>query len=287
MEININDLPKHSNWPHRLLGLSEWKKKDKNASEVLREFNVEKWGSLLNYVKSVKNHLSLKEFEYLVYNDLDESICLINNKLVKKSAYNAFKEQYKIINENISEFLPAKAICELGAGYGQIILRLVDEMKFSNISKIAAEFTSNGVQLIHYLAKSLDQEVIIGNCDLSKRGITDINIPEHGIIFTSFAAMYVPEFSLNFVKDISLFKPSVVIHFEPIFEHCCIETLLGSMQRRYIELNDYNHNLLSVLQNAENQGLISIVKELPQVFGSNPFLPMSIIAWIPIIDELS
>ena len=54
------------------------------------------------------------------------------------------------------------------------------------------------------------------------------------------------------------------------------------MQRKYLELNDYNRNLLSILREAETKGVIKIVEEIPQIFGSNPFLPLSIIAWSPI-----
>lgn len=285
MEININDLPKYSNWPHRLLGLSEWVKNCRNESEILREFNHDKWGSLLERVNVSKEHLSFEQFERLVFSELNDLVCLQNQKLIKMSAYDAFKHQYKIILNTILNQMPA-TLCELGAGYGQVILNIAKEKDFSQVQLIATEYTLNGVKLIEYLTNSLAANIIIGRCDLNSVKITDIQIPVGTTIFTSFAAMYIPKLGEEFIKNISSFKPALIIHFEPIYEHCDTQTLLGSMQKKYIELNDYNQNLLTILKKAENEGIIEIVNEQSQVFGSNPFLPMSLVAWKPKISKI-
>ena len=51
------------------------------------------------------------------------------------------------------------------------------------------------------------------------------------------------------------------------------------MCRKYIKMNDYNTNLLTILKKAEKAGRIEIIEEKKNVIGSNPFLPISIIAW--------
>jgi hypothetical protein len=283
MEININDLPKYSNWPHRILGLSEFKKKKKTKSEILREFDIDKWGDLLKKISSSNLQLSLKEVENLMYNESDHSICLINNRLVKMSPYDAFKEQYRITLETISSFMPATSLCELGAGYGQIILNLAKESIFANTKIIAAEYTMSGVKLLQHISESEKIDIVSGYCDLGSPKITKINIPKNGIIFTSYAAHYINANNIKWVEAICLLNPSIVIHFEPIYQHYNKESLLGAMQCRYMELNDYNCDLLLVLKHAENNGLIEIVKELPLVTASNPFMPISVIAWKPIL----
>jgi hypothetical protein len=282
-EINIDELPRYSQWPHRLLGLTEWSVKPKSSTEVLREFDREKWGGLLETVKSSKDRLSFKQVEEAVYNQQPDIICVKGNKLVLQPAYRGFEEQYKIISDTLAEYLPATALCELGAGYGQVILRLAQEKRFANMQVVAAEYTSSGVQLIDYLAQAENLNVVTGHCDLNKPGITDVVIPEGGIIFTSYAASYITNGTLKFVDDITSFKPAMVVHFEPLYEHYDTTSLLGCMQRKYIEQNDYNRNLLSVLKEAESKGLIRIVKELPNIFGTNPFLPMSVVAWHPVV----
>src|SRR6266581_3439119 len=47
VRIEIDDLPKHSPWPKRLLSQEPFAVKSKTEKEVLREFEDEKWGSLL------------------------------------------------------------------------------------------------------------------------------------------------------------------------------------------------------------------------------------------------
>jgi hypothetical protein len=67
-----------------------------------------------------------------------------------------------------------------------------------------------------------------------------------------------------------------VVHFEPCYEHCDRQTLLGLMRQRYFEVNDYNTNLSTLLHEAENQALVRILEEKPAIVGSNPFLVASL-----------
>ena len=48
--------------------------------------------------------------------------------------------------------------------------------------------------------------------------------------------------------------------------------------KRYIELNDYNIDMVTTLENAFKKGLINM-KVDKNVIGGNPFLPISIIEW--------
>jgi len=54
------------------------------------------------------------------------------------------------------------------------------------------------------------------------------------------------------------------------------------LRRRYIEINDYNRNLVTLLQEHETKGTLKILKEERSLFGNNPLLPISVIAWKPI-----
>ena len=50
----------------------------------------------------------------------------------------------------------------------------------------------------------------------------------------------------------------------------------GRMCRRYVELSDYNTDLLTLL---ESDSDISVISKKANVFGLNPLLPMSVIEW--------
>ena len=49
--ISINDLPKFSPWPARLLGAEEFVAKRRTPSEVRREYESEKWRNVLSWLR--------------------------------------------------------------------------------------------------------------------------------------------------------------------------------------------------------------------------------------------
>ena len=54
--IQLDALPKYSNWISCLLGLSGFNKPfDKNVESIAREYNVEKWGVLFENLQLLKN----------------------------------------------------------------------------------------------------------------------------------------------------------------------------------------------------------------------------------------
>jgi hypothetical protein len=282
IRLSLNDLPKYSDWPSRLLGIIDWKAKPKTEDEVIREFETEKWGVLYKQIESSGFKTSLKEIEESIYHSKSHLACLSDGDLFLMSPEQAFEEQIRIYCETIASFLPADSLCELGAGYGQVILKLATDKRL-NVQKIlAAEYTKSGVKLIKHFANLQASAIDADLCDFTKSDITSLKIPEGSVIYTSYATMYVPELATNFIQKLASFKPSVVIHFEPIFEHCDTSKMLGLLQYKYIQQNDYNRNLLTVIQKAEEKKIVEIVAEKKQIFGSNPLLPFSIIAWRPI-----
>ena len=100
------------------------------------------------------------------------------------------------------------------------------------------------------------------------------------MIFTSYSTPYVPLMNVQFVEYLASFRPRTVVHFEPIFELLPEDTLLGLMGRRYMQLNDYTRNFLSVMREAEQKKMCKIQKIQANVLGT-PFLPFSLIVWKP------
>lgn len=50
-KFTLDDLPRFSPWPRRLLGLETWQQRQKTSEEISREYENEKWGSLLNQLR--------------------------------------------------------------------------------------------------------------------------------------------------------------------------------------------------------------------------------------------
>jgi len=125
----------------------------------------------------------------------------------------------------------------------------------------------------------MGKEIEVGHCDFRRLTLDGPQIPPNSIILTSYSVHYIPKLDHAFASYISQWKPKVVIHFEPCYEHQSLDNLHEMMCRRYIEINDYSRNLVSIIESAYTEGKISSIETHNNVFGSNPFLPISVIEW--------
>jgi hypothetical protein len=285
--MGLNDLPRTSPWPARLLGLDPWRPPARTTKELSREFGVDKWGSLLQKARECTRELTVSEVDSWRLGDAPTTCAAVGAKLVPMAALDAHRQHLRIIQRTLKPYCPAGALVELGAGYGSIILALASRFGFRELPIAAGELTKSGLLLLDRLAKDMGLSVLSGQCDLTAKPITKLSIPNDAIIFTSYALHYVPTISRRFVNDIIGLRPRVVVHFEPCYEHCGSDTLLGLMRRRYIEINGYNTNLATILRDEQRCGRIRILREDPAVMGANPLLPASVIAWSPVSGATS
>jgi hypothetical protein len=279
-QIELDDLARYSVWPKRLLSAVPFAAKSKTEAEVLREFEAERWGDLLRKVRALKEP-TLAEVEH-VYTDINAvAPCFEGGKFYLASWRQTQDRYLARFAEVLGRHVPgASALVELGAGYGSKLLGLGRLEEFADLPLYAAEFTQSGRELISILARAMKREVGVGHCDFRTLALEPIGIPEGAVIFTSYAAMYVPELSNDFTTFLAQLKPKAVVHFEPCYEHYDETSVHGLMCRRYIELNDYTRNLASVIDNGAGRDGFS-VQVCRNVMGSNAFLPMSIIEWTP------
>jgi hypothetical protein len=203
-------------------------------------------------------------------------------ELIEATASVAHAKYRDLVAGVVARYFPATAIAEFGAGYGSIVIDLARRPAYRGVPFFAAELTKSGERMISMLAAHEDVEVVTGRCDLTATPITDVELPTGTLIYTSFAAQYVPRLGRSFVDSLVALAPAAVIHIEPCYEHSGGKTLLGLMRRRYIEVNDYNTNLVTILHEQRERGVIDIVEERPAIFGSNPLLAASVIVWKPL-----
>jgi hypothetical protein len=280
-KFTINDLPRFSPWPARLLGLEPWAQRQKTPVEITREYEHEKWGPLLTRVRAANRPVTVDEVDEWQIKDVPPSLCSIEDSLELMSAGDSHRRYMELVAGALAPHTPASALVELGAGYGRMLLGLARERPFKGMKVMAGEFTASGVHLIQQLASAQGIEVAAAGCDLASARLIDFALPPDAIVFTSYAMHYVPKLSASFVEALSAFRPRVVFHFEPCYEHCDCKTLTGLMRRRYIEVNDYNTNLVTLLHDQEKLGKVRILGEKAAVFGANPLLAASIISWVP------
>lgn len=277
---SLDELPKFSVWPRRLLGIEPWTTRNKTPAEVLREYEVDKWGDLLT--KLGRGEItSLAQADRLFYApDIRLPSC-IGDDLLLLDMQEAHRRYLALLESVLDSLLPCTALVELGAGYGSQILALAKQPAFADAAIFAGEYTASGVTLIKAFAAREKVSIVAERCDFNGDPLAILPVPENAIIFTSMATHYVPMLSSKFFDSLCARRPKAVIHLEPCHEHCASDTLLGLMRRRYIEVNDYNTNLVSLAHQLAAQGRLEILSERPQLMGQNVLLPVSLLVWRP------
>lgn len=175
----------------------------------------------------------------------------------------------------------ASALVELGAGYGSVIVDLARRAEFAGIPAFGLDLTAAGAELISRMGSAEGVEVKSGLCDLLADQVTGVSIPEGALVYTSYSAHYEPMHSEGFVDRILTVGQKTTVFIEPCYEHCDDSTLLGLLRRRYIEVNDYNTNLVTLLHAQRDAGRVRILDERKAAFGHHPLLAASVIVWEP------
>lgn len=274
----LNELPRYSPWSGILMGEESVDPKKKTRDEILREYDREKWATLLSSIQS-DLAFNLEKANAQFYSK-DPALIIQDKELRLSDSYTAFRRYLDLVEEELEGHLPAKGLVELGCGYGAVILEMAKRFRSRIEYFQALELAQNGQHACSSLAKRLGVNVHVGPCDLTASPIA-VDVARDALLFTSFSTHYINHFSQSIISQLIALKPKVVVHFEPVYEHYSDDSMLGLLQRSYIRFNDYNRNMLPVLQKAQQDGLIDILKESKQVFGVNPLLPCSIIVWQP------
>lgn len=278
-QYGLDDLPRFSSWPACLLGLEPVSIKKKTPDQIAREFEEDKWGPLLEWARSRRQSVCVEEANAHFLRGKPDRLCYKDGSYSLLSRRKAHAQYLDLAAEVLTRYMPASTLVELGAGFGNIILNLTKRKSFDGIQLVAGEYTQSGIELIRLLGKTLENSITVGHCDLSQSKIADLDIKENALIYTSYACHYVPRFSPSFVDAFRKLRPRTIVHIEPCYEHCNGNSLLDLMRRRYIEVNDYNTNLVTILREQQALGRIHLLEERPSVFGLHPLLIVSVLAW--------
>ena len=280
-EISLSDLNKYSPWPNRLRGIEEFAIREKTDAEVRREFEAEKWNELLQECKN-SDKLTVDIVEGL-FSDLSlEMPYYEDGKFYIDTYGNILKRHLDLYSNTLAPHIDgASALVELGAGFGSKILHLSNREAFKDLPLVAGEYAGTGRDIMKLLNESSDRKMKIGHCDFRSLEIDEGLVPENAIIFTSYAANYVPQLDNAFADYLLALNPEVIVHFEPVYEVLELNTEFDKMCQKYMELNDYNKNLLQVIKESEAQGKSKISSLRPNCLSANPFLPISVLEWHP------
>lgn len=281
MELgNLDDLPKYSPWPARLLGITPWTDKVRTPEEIEREYGVEKWGRLLEKFKA-QPQSSLDQVDEWANGTGHKLLATVGDHLVVMSPEEAHAAYIAYIEDAVARHLPASGLVELGCGYGSVINGLAKRDAFYGMQFFAADYTSTGPELAKLIAANEGIELTTGHCDFASVDFTDLDLPGGTVIYTTYAAQQLAELGQHFIEGLIALAPKAIVHIEPVYEHADGATLLGLLRQRYIQACGYNRNLSTILHEHEALGSLEILEETRPAFGPNPLLAASVIAWRP------
>ncbi len=282
---SLDDLPRYSPWPARLLGLAPWSPTTKTRSEIIREFEREKWRPLLERYRAERSagrNVGLDDVDsWFIPSPTADLLVTIDDEWLFMSGVECRRRYVELIAKTLERIAPGRPVVELGAGYGGALFHVLRSSS-SFDSGVGLEMCEGGIELMRELAVSERLVVETGYCDISSPEITKAElVPEGAVLLTSYATSYVPTLAAAFVERISSFRPTAVVQFEPFYETAAGDGLLSLLRRRYIEVNGYDRQYLTLLRSEAARGRIEIIHEAANAFGVNPLLPASIVAWRP------
>ena len=228
----------------------------------------------------------LKNVESLHQNPNELSCYFYNDKFFVSQKQNINRYYIDLYFSFLKPYIKeASSIVELGAGYGSKIIGLSQIKEIKKKPLFGFELTANGCSIMDLISNHTDLNLTTGFCDFEKENFGIKGLPKGAIIFTSYSLHYLPELTIQLIKNIMQLKPLIVIHFEPIYQLYQNNTFHHEMCKKYFEYNDYTKNILSILKEASEKKLITISKIVPNIFGSNPFLPISVLEWKPLLNK--
>jgi hypothetical protein len=288
-QIELNDLPTYSDWPDKMFGEIDWTIPDRNVKKVLEEYDEEKYNELYQFKEeeNIEDPREIKRKQLLgrswqfasIEEDEPHTIVSRHEQLYLASVLEAQWYNDKIITKVFDDFLTgSETVIESGAGYGYNLYSLSES--FSDCEFIGGELSQNAVDLgrdIYQDQKNIKLEKF--NYYDENYDILDAQSNENVVLFTRLSIEQLPQCQ-QVIDNLLDYKNSLdeIIHFEPVYEMCDTNKLLGLLRRKYIDINDYNKDLLSVLCNHDE----AIIKNSDyDLFSDNCLCPMSLIQWEP------
>ncbi|MFH1422050.1 MAG: hypothetical protein ABIH42_04990 [Planctomycetota bacterium] len=276
--IDLNEFPRWSVWPARLLKQLPWSVPERTIEKIDIEYDKNKYKKLLeDYIATDSKKTPDEVIDYAFSSAAEQKLCILRRgSLYEVSLRDAQTEYYELLAEVLSEHLrKCNSVVELGAGCGYNLWFL--RKRFPDKNYMGGEYSQNAVKLSSLIYKN-ESNIAVKYFNFYEKETYRIleSLKPPVLVFTCHAVEQLP--SAAMVPDmLADYREQIedVLHFEPAYE-LHNNTLLGLMQRRYAEVNDYNRDLISQLK---SRSFVQIIKTDTDVFGFNPMNPTSIIHW--------
>lgn len=276
-EIPLNDLPNWTDWPARLLAVQEFKTVVRDRAKIDAEYSKDKWQKCLDAFDASSGTVTATDLRRQYY-DLNSSklrACVLNNQVVTSTNADVMKYYDNILLGGMKSAVESsQTIVELGCGFGHILWML--HGVFAGKVYRGGDYADSAV--------ALGEKLYAATPDISVQKF-DFYAPTYDIlenaqgpvvVLTSQALEQIPS-SAQVIETLSKYKSKIsrVFHLEPAYA-LYDDSLLGLMRRRYIEINDYNRDLVSTLKTRND---VELLRLEANAIGWNPFNSLAFVEW--------
>lgn len=262
---------------------------------VEREYGREKWPAVLaetrRLLETGETRLDaiVRQLTHWEYgNELDGSIeIVINGRQVYIPTLSALAGFYGLVSGEIIRSCrdDTQVLLDLCAGWGRSLFLSWSGGAPKNARYGCLEFTEAGRKSADLIGSTApEMQLNAAKFDLHNPDLSEWRSPSgHVVVTTTYGIEQAPEIGFGLFERILEIAPAVdVIHFEPIGWQCresagCPDYVGSSSE--YAALNDTNVNLWSVLTRLQEEGRITIVRVLPDIYGLNPRNAATLIHW--------
>lgn len=276
--IEIDDLPRWSDWPARLLGLAAFEVPRRDQAKIDDEYGKVKWQACLDAWKRSGGTLDadqLREKHYLL-DPAELRPGVYKGELVAAPAAQIMRWYDELLYEWMAGAVAdCRTIVELGCGFGHVLWSL--RRRFPGKAYRGGEFTASAVELADGLYAA-HPDISVERVDFYDSRYAVIEKADGPVVvLTSQAQEQIPD-SRSTLDTLARYKDkiSAVFHIEPAYDLQPTDTLLGQMRRRYLEINDYNRNLFGEIQRRPD---IVVRRMERDVIGWNPFNSLALVHW--------
>jgi len=278
-EVDVNDLPKWSPWPERIL--HGWLPKERTPESIKAEYDGIKYAASARFFAmegSPTDPRVVRKHE--LGNDPSSETCVSDGKrlYVTTRMLAQARMSAMIFNEMRYAAKDCATVVELGCGYGYNICALHDLIP--DVQFLGGELSENAVVMA--------SDMFRGNPRVCVRAFDFLDPKTYALLDEAKGPLTV--FTCHAVEQLRSARPLLdellarrnkvrcVVHFEPL-PPVSVTTMLGLLRQRYLELNGYNRDLLECLRSREAD--VDVVTMRRDVFGVNPLNPTSIVQWEP------
>lgn len=267
-EIELDELPRFSPWPARLLGLEGQVREPRTPESVLREYDRDKYGPLLQALEADAS-VSVDALKALELGSGD-TVLSEGERLFVAPIGEAFARTTTMLVDRVGRSLDgAASLVDLGCGYGYHLAQV--GRAFPGPALLGGEFAASGVALGRRLGFDVEPVDLLGG---ELRPLARAQAP--AVVLLSMVLHQLPSAEAA-VAALAQHRDRIarVIVYDAL-AGVQPDSLLGLLRRRYIQHNDYSWDLLEVLSRRDD---VEILELEPNVIGPNALLPGSFVSW--------